>query len=397
MTGKSLRERLGPSLKPMLIMLAIVGLIGAALYGFVTFRTSMIRQFLAAGANPPQAVSVVSAALQEWRPTLAAVGTFRSVSGADLALEASGVVEKIMFQSGEDVAAGQILLEMRKDTDKARLDSLRAAAELGEINLRRDQAQLKLKAVAQATVDTDLANLKSAKADVAQQEALIAQKTLRAPFAGRLGIRFVDVGQYVAAGATIVTLQALDTLFLDFVLPQQTLSELNVGQEIFATVDAYPGRKFSGKITAINSKVDQASRNVQVRGAFANADRALRPGMFAATEVAIGKAEKHITLPQTAIVYAPYGASVYLAQKPKEPGAKETGVKNGSEKDALVAQQTFVQLGATRGDQVAVLKGLSEGALVVSAGQMKLRNGATITLSKEPSPPVEADPKPVDQ
>lgn len=387
MPAKSLRERFGPSLKPMLIMLAVVALLGGALYGFVTFRSAMIKQFLGAGANQPQAVSIVTATTQEWRPTLAAVGTFRAVAGADLSLEASGVVEKIMFQSGEEVAAGQALLELRKDTDRAKLDSLKATAELNEINLRRDQAQLKLKAVAQATVDTDLANLKSAKADIAQQEALIAQKTLRAPFAGRLGIRNVDVGQYLAAGATVVTLQQLDTLFLDFVLPQQTLSELDVGQTILATVDAWPGQKFTGKITAINPKVDQASRNVQVRASFANADRRLRPGMFAQTEVAIGKAEKQITLPQTAIVYAPYGASVYLAQKPKEAAGKE----------ALVAQQAFVQLGATRGDEVAVLKGLTEGALVVSAGQMKLRNGVPIRVSKEPTPPIEADPKPVDQ
>lgn len=392
MPGKSLRERFGASTKPMLIMLAAVALIGGAIYGFVIFRSAMIKQFLATMANPPQFVSIVSATTQEWRPTLSAIGTFRAVSGADLALEASGVVEKIQFQSGDDVAAGQVLLELRKDTDKARLDSLKATAELSEINLRRDQAQLKLKAVAQATVDTDLANLKSAKAEIAQQEALIAQKTLRAPFSGRLGIRSVDVGQYLGAGAVIVTLQALDTLFLDFVLPQQTLSELDVGQTIDARVDSYPGQKFTGKIIAISPKVDQASRNVQVRAAFANSDRRLRPGMFAQTEVAIGKAEKQITLPQTAIVYAPYGASVYLAQKPKDSSGKEA-----ADKDSYVAQQTFVQLGATRGDQVAVVKGLTEGALVVSAGQMKLRNGAVIKISKEPSPPVEADPKPVDQ
>jgi membrane fusion protein (multidrug efflux system) len=386
------KDRLGPSLKPMLIMLAIVSVVFAGLYGFVAFRSMMIAQFLASMSNPPQTVSVTTAKLEEWRPTLSAIGTFRAVSGADLALEASGVVEKILFQSGEDVAAGQVLLELRKDTDRSRLESLKATAELNEINLRRDQAQLKLKAVSQATVDSDLANLKSAKAEVAQQEAVIAQKTLRAPFAGRLGIRSVDLGQYLGAGTVIVTLQALDPLYLDFVLPQQTLNGLEVGQSVSAAVDAFPGQSFVGKITAINAKVDLASRNVQVRATFANADRKLRPGMFASIEVATGKSERLVTLPQTAIVHAPYGASVFLAQK----GAPAGDAANPGDGD-LVARQTFVQLGATRGDQVAVVNGLQPGAVVVTAGQMKLRNGAPLKIDKNPQPPVDPNPKPVDR
>jgi membrane fusion protein, multidrug efflux system len=373
--------------KPMLVMLASVGLVFGGLYGFNAFRSIMIGRFLASMANPPQTVSITTAKLTEWTPTLAAIGTFRAVSGADLALEASGVVEKILFQSGEDVAEGQVLLELRKDTDKSRLDSLKATAELTEINLRRDQAQLKLKAVAQATVDSDSANLKSARAEVAQQEAVIAQKTLRAPFAGRLGIRSVDLGQYLSAGTVVVTLQAIDTLYLDFVAPQQNLNGLSVGQSVSAAVDAYPGQSFVGKVTAINSKVDQASRNVQVRATFANPDRKLRPGMFAAVTIAIGKPEQLVTVPQTAIVHAPYGASVFLAQKPAD-------AKEGA---ALVARQTFVQLGLTRGDEVAVEKGLKVGDVVVTAGQMKLRNGVTLKISDSPQPAVDPDPRPVDQ
>lgn len=386
------KDRFGSSLKPMLIMLASVGLVFGGLYGFNTFRSIMIGKFLASMANPPQTVSVTTAKLEEWRPTLAAIGTFRAVSGADLALEASGVVEKISFKSGEDVAAGQILLELRKDTDNARLESLKATAELNEINLRRDQAQLKLKAVSQATVDSDLANLRSAKAEVAQQEAVIAQKTLRAPFAGRLGIRSVDIGQYLSAGTTVVTLQAIDVLYLDFVLPQQNLNGLDVGQGVTASVDAYPGQSFGGQITAINSKVDQGSRNVQIRATFPNPDRKLRPGMFASVSISVGKPERLVTVPQTAIVHAPYGASVFLAQK--NASAKEAG---NSESGGLVARQSFVQLGATRGDEIAVVEGLKAGEVVVTAGQMKLRNDVPLKISSTPQPPVDPNPKPVDR
>ncbi len=387
-----LRDRLGPMFKPMMIMLAIVAVVFAGLYGFVTFRSIMIGKFLASMANPPQTVSVTTASFQEWKPKLTAIGTFRALNGADLALEASGIVENILFQSGDDVAAGQTLLELRKDTDNARLEALKATAELNAINLRRDQSQLKIHAASQATVDTDIANLKSATAEVAQQEAVIAQKTLRAPFAGRLGIRQVDLGQYIGAGAVIVTLQALDPIYLDFVLPQQALNGIEVGQTIAANVDTFPGQSFTGKIAAINSKVDQASRNVQVRASLANADHKLKPGMFASIDIVTGKPENLVTLPQTAIVYAPFGNSVFLVQKSAAAGDKAAPPASG-----LVAQQTFVRLGATRGDEVAVLEGVAEGATVVTAGQVKLRNGAPLNISDSAPPPVDANPKPVDQ
>jgi membrane fusion protein (multidrug efflux system) len=352
----------------------------------------MIGRFLASMANPPQTVSVTTAAYREWRPKFSAIGTFRAVNGADLALETSGIVEKIHFQSGEDIKAGQILIELRKDTDNARLEALKATAELNAINLRRDQSQLKIRAASQATVDTDIANLRSANAQVVQQEAVIAQKTLLAPFAGRLGIRQIDLGQYIGAGTVIVTLQALDPIFLDFVLPQQDLNGVSVGQTIAATVDAFPGQSFTGKIDAISSKVDLASRNVQIRASLANGERKLRPGMFASVEIATGKPQRLITLPQTAIVYAPFGNSVFLAQKSEESADKKAAQGSG-----LIAHQAFVRLGEARGDEVSVLEGVPEGATVVTAGQVKLRNGAPLAVSQEPSPPVDASPKPVDQ
>lgn len=387
-----MRFHFTPLSKRMAVMLAIVGVTFAGLYGFVAFRSAMIRQALQALANPPQTVSATTAAFQDWQPKLTAIGTFRAVNGADLALEASGVVEKIHFQSGEDVAAGQLLLELRKDTDIAKLDSLKATAELNDITLRRDQAQLKLRAVSQAIVDTDLANLKSARAQVVQQEAVVAQKTLRAPFAGRIGIRSVDLGQYASAGAVIATLQALDPIYLDFMLPQQALQGIKVGQTVQASVDTFPDKVFSGVIAAINSKVDPASRNIQLRASLKNADRKLLPGMFATIEISIGKTQRFITLPQTAIVYAPYGDSVFLAEKdPKLAG------KDDSAAPALVARQNFVQLGDRRGDQIAVLSGLAEGAAVVTAGQIKLKNGTPLRIDNSVQPANDPNPQPVDR
>jgi membrane fusion protein, multidrug efflux system len=380
-----LKAQFGSSLKPMLIMLACVGVVFGGLFGYVGFRSAMMKKYFASAGMPPQTVSVATANTQEWRPKLSAVGAFRAVNGADLALEAPGLVEKIHFQSGDEVAAGQMLLELRKDTDNARLLALKATAELSAINLRRDQAQLKVNGASQAAVDTDLANLKNANAEVAQQAAVIEQKTLRAPFAGRLGIRQVDFGQYLGAGTTIVTIQALDPIYLDFSLPQQALNGLATEMTIAATVDAFPKDVFTGKIVAISPKVDAGSRNVAVRASIANPERRLRPGMFAAVDISVGAAQRQVTLPQTAIVYAPYGNSVFLAQKADGAGA------------GLVARRVFVRLGATRGDEVAVLEGVSEGASVVTAGQIKLRNGVPLIISASAPPPVAADPKPVDQ
>jgi membrane fusion protein, multidrug efflux system len=387
-----LEARLGSMFRPLAIMLACVALVFGGLYGFMSFRSVMMKRFLATLANPPQTVSVAPAMIQDWRSTLTAIGSFRAANGADLALEASGVVEKIAFQSGDDVAAGQILLELRKDTDVAKLNSLKAAAELAALNLRRDQAQLKVRATSQAVVDNDQATLKSAAADVAQQEAIVAQKTLRAPFAGRLGIRQVDLGQYLSAGTTIVTLQALDPIYLDFALPQQALNALSVGQEIEAKVDAYGDERFKGKIIAISPKVDAASRNLPLRASVANPAARLRPGMFASAELSVGQPQRFVTLPQTAIVYAPFGNSVFLAQQSDSAAAN-----GGGPAPALIAKQAFVRLGETRGDEVAVLEGVAEGASVVTAGQMKLVNGSPLNISKAASPTFEANPKPVDQ
>ncbi|KJC50263.1 RND transporter [Bradyrhizobium sp. LTSP849] len=368
-------------LKRMIIMLCVIGAVFAALAWFVNFRAGMISQVMASLADPPQTVSTTAAQVSDWQSTLTAIGTFRAVNGADLSLQQPGIVDSLHFESGKDVAAGDTLLDLRKEDDVAKLQSLQATADGYGITLRRDLGQLKINAVSQATVDSDAVNERNALALLAQQRALVDQKTLRAPFAGRLGVRQVDVGQYLTAGTTIVTLQALDHLFLDFTLPQQAIDQVTVGQEVVARVDAFPDRSFKGTVQGFNSKVDQASRNVQVRAIFDNADRKLLPGMFARIDVRVGQSTSYLTLPQTAIVYNTYGESVFLAVKSEAP-----------DKQGLVARQTFIKTGATRGDQVAVISGLDRDATVVTAGQIKLRNGTLLKIDN--SIPVANDPNP---
>ena len=367
--------------KRMVIMLVAVGAVLGGFFAFQNFKAHIIRQVMASMANPPQTVSAVTAGLQDWQPQMEAVGSLRAVNGADLSLEVSGIVGQLDFNSGDDVAAGAVLLRLRSDDDAAKLQALQATADLAQITYDRDVRQWKAQAISQATVDSDTFNLKNARAQVEQQKAMLDKKELRAPFAGHLGIRAVDVGQYLNAGTTVVTLQALDPIYADFFLPQQALDRVRIGQAISVRVDTYPGQTFAGKITAINPQVDSNSRNVQVRASLGNADHRLLPGMYATIDIDVGAAQRHITLPQTAIAYNPYGSTVFLVE---QHGAART------------AQQTFVTTGATRGDQVAVLSGVKVGDVVVTAGQMKLRNGSPILIDNSVQPTSDAAPEPTD-
>jgi membrane fusion protein, multidrug efflux system len=370
----------------VLILGAIVGIGGYQ--AFQVFKAGKIREYMASHGPPPQVVSTATAAMQEWQPQLEAVGSLRAVKGADLALEVPGIVEDIAFQSGQDVEAGALLLQLRAEDDVAKLHSLEANAQLAQITYDRDQKLVKTQVVSQATLDSDAAKLKDAKAQVTAQQAVINKKFIRAPFTGRLGIRAVDIGQYVSAGTTIVTLQALDPIYLDFYLPQQSLDQIKVGQTVTVKIDTYPDQSFTGEIAAINPKVDASSRNVQVRAALKNADRKLLPGMFATVDIATSAPQRFITLPQTAIAYNPYGSTVFLVD--------DKG-KDAKGQPQLMARQSFVTTGATRGDQVAVLSGVKEGETVVTAGQIKLRNGAPLLVNNSVQPSADDNPRPVDQ
>jgi len=373
--------------RPTLVLAAT----GAVLFGVFKWqdiRNHIIGGFVATMRAQKATVSTSVAGYQEWQPTLDSVGTFRAVNGADLSLDVAGIVESINFKSGDDVEGGAVLLHLRAADDEAHLHSLEAVADLAQVTYDRDERQLRAQAVSQATVDADAANLKNDRAQVAQQKAMLDKKTLRAPFAGHLGIRTVDLGQYLAAGTPIVTLQALDPIFLDFFMPQQVVDEVKTGQKLVAKVDAYPNEAFAGEIAAINPKVDAATRNVQVRASLHNPDRKLLPGMYATVHIDVGAPERYLTLPQTAIAFNPYGSTVYVVVD---------GGKDGKGGDNLTVRQSFVVTGSGRGDQIAVLKGVGEGDTVVTGGQNKLHNGSEVVVNNEVQPTAEANPKLQDQ
>jgi membrane fusion protein (multidrug efflux system) len=374
-------------IKRMLIMLVLVGATLFGVFGFKSFVDGKIKEAMSGMGNQPQTVATAVAQLTDWQESVEAVGSLRAVRGADLSLELAGVVDKIEFKSGQDVKAGDVLLRLRNDDDVAKLESLEAVAKLAKITYDRDLKQYKAQAVSQATIDSDAANLKNSNAQVEQQRAIVDKKILRAPFDGRLGLRQVDLGQYLAPGTVIVTLQALTPIYADFLLPQQALDKIEVGQVVTAKTDTYPGKTFKGKITAINPKVETTTRNVQVRATIENPDKQLVPGMYVTVDTEVGEPKKMVTLPQTAISYNSYGDLVYVVE--------EKG-KGADGKPQLSVRQTFVAVGPTRGDQVAITKGLKEGTTVVTAGQMKLRNGVPVVVNNSVVPKDDPNPKPVD-
>jgi len=372
-------------IRPILIMLIAVALLLSGIFGIQRYFGGMFKKNMAAAASAPQSVSTIAAATSEWQPFIQSTGTLRAVRGADLSAQAAGVVDEIAFDSGNDVASGKVLLRLKPNDDYAKLQQLQAAAELADQTYKRDQEQFAAQAISQANIDTDVSTLKSARAQVAAQQALIDEKIVKAPFAGRLGIRQVDIGQYLTAGTTVVTLQSLDPIYVDFYVPQQALAQMKIGQPVSATVDTYAQQTFTGAIEAINSKVDQNSRNVQVRATLRNPDRRLVPGMFANVRIQYGEKNDQITLPQTVVTYNPFGDTVFVVEK---SGVDDKG------NPRLTVQQRFVKLGATRGNQVAVLSGVKVGETVVSAGQMKLRNGTTVAINNDVVPANSPNPNP---
>ena len=335
----------------------------------------------------PATVSTIIASEQLWQPSLSAVGTLRAANGADLAMEVAGLVTAVNLKSGQDVQRGQVLLQLRDGDDVAQLQQLEAAAQLSRLTFERARKQLAAQAISKADYDTAAADLKGKQAAVAQQKVVVAKKQLRAPFAGRAGIITVSPGDYLSAGTTVVTVQQLDPLLVDFHVPQSELGRLQVGQAVNLKLDAYASRGFSGKLSAINPKVDLGTRNVQVEATVPNHDKALTPGMFAKVSVDVGSEQRQLTLPQAAIVYNPYGDTVYVVQPSRGKDDK------GQSLPATV-KQTFVTLGATRGDQVAILKGIAAGTVVVTSGQIKLKNDAPIAIDNSVQPADSAHPAP---
>jgi len=367
----------------MIIMLAIVGIILAGFFGFQMLKARFIKNFVASMSNQAATVSAITASSQSWSPTLRAVGSLRAVRGTDIAPQLAGVVADVPFKSGEEVKAGDILLQLVDDDDVANLNALKASAELARLTYERNRELVKTRAVSQASLDNAIASYRSAQAQVAAQQALVAKKQIRAPFAGRVGIRLVDVGQYLSPGTKVTTLQSLDPIYIDFSLPQQSVRLVGPGQQVTAMTDAFPGQTFAGKIVAIDSKLDAETRNVSVRAELSNPEHKLLPGMFGSVTIVTGAAKSVLTLPRTAITYNPYGQSIFLVKKGE---AGEDG------KPALTVEQTFVTTGEARGDQIEILKGVKEGDTVVTAGQIKLRNGSRVVIDNSVKMPNEAEP-----
>jgi len=404
--------------KRMLIMIgAVLGLI-AIIAGIKVL--SIMKMIASFKPPPPAVVTTATAAYQKWQPELRGVGTLRALRGADLALDIAGLVTAVNVRSGQEVRAGQLLLQLRDTEDVALLRQLEATEALAEVTYARAQAQAAVQVISKADYDTAAADLKAKQAAVAQQKVLVAKKQLRAPFSGRAGIVTINPGTFLNAGTVIVTLQELDPIYVDFHLPQRNLAEVHVDQRLTLTLDAFPGKTFQGSVSAVSPKIDADTRNVQIEGKAPNHDRILTPGMFVNVAVDAGAQKSYLTLPQTAVVFNPYGETVFVVQTKREadkaaaqaaaldgdPGApapqKTSQKKSGPAQpqigeDALVVRQVFVTTGLTRGDQVAIVKGLKEGDVVVSSGQIKLKNGAPVSIDNRVLPSDSPNPRPQEQ
>lgn len=371
----------------MIITVTIAVVLLALVVGFNIFKNIMIAKYASGGTLPPATITTLKAEMQPWQPQLSAVASLRASRGVDVTTELDGMVSAVHFNSGANVKAGDLLLELNTDADVAQLHALQASADLAAKVLERSKAQFAVEAISHTQLDTDAADLESKQALVAQQQALVSKKAIHAPFSGRLGINTVVPGQYIKAGDALVTLQALNPLYADFDVPQQELARLSTGQTVTVSTDAYPGQTFSGTVHAINSKIDATTRNIQIEAVIDNSTGRLLPGMFGDIAVDMGTKQSYVTLPQSAITYNPYGATVFLA----------TTVAKTDKNTGLEARQVFVTTGATRGDQVAVVSGIKAGDVVVTSGQLKLTSGTPLNVDNSVPPKNDPNPTPQEQ
>jgi membrane fusion protein (multidrug efflux system) len=372
--------------KRMLLMLAVVVIVLASL-GFVKFR--QIQTAIAQGASfqpPPSAVTTVVAKQETWPSALSVIGSAEAIHGVTVSADLPGTVDKILFDSGRWVNQGDVLVELDTRQERAQLAAMEAQRDLAKINFDRMQQLVKEGVVARTEYDNAVAQQKATEANVGEIKATIARKTIKAPFSGILGIRQVNLGQYLAAGQAIVSLQSLNPIYVNFGVPQQNTPQMQVGRKLTVTSDNVPGAKFAGRVTALDSVVNEATRNIQVQAIVENPQGKLRPGMFVQVAVGVGASQDVIPLPASAINYAPYGDSVYVVADLKDPSGKAyKGVR-----------QQFVKVQGSRGDQVGVISGLKPGDEVVSSGVFKLRNGAPVQVNNKVQPENSPNPKPED-
>jgi len=372
----------------MRYVIVIVGLI-ALIGGLIAIKGSQIGMLIGMGeamkkaGPPPEVVAVTQAKKQTWETTLSAVGSVMTAKGVAVSNDAPGLVVRLHFDSGDTVKQGEVLVELDTSVERAQLASLRARRELAEISVKRSTALASSGAVAQAQVDADQSSFKSLTADANALVAQIARKTIRAPFSGKLGIRQVNLGQYLAPGTAVTTLEAQKASLIDFALPQQELPKLAVGMGVRAMLTG-SDKPLEGTISAIDPAVDPLTRNIKVRASLPDPESQLRPGMFVRVEVVLPEKSDVVAVPQTAVVHASYGDSVFATEEKPGPDGKPR----------KVAQQRFVKLGRARGDFVAIVDGLGADQEVVTAGAFKLRNGIPLKVNNEGSPQPSLDPHP---
>lgn len=371
--------------KTIALTIAGVVLVVAALAGI---KALQIRALIASGAEfaiPPETVSATEVRQETWESLMSAVGSVTAVQGVELRAELAGTIREIAFVSGATAAKGQVLVRLDTTSEQAQLRAAQAQAELARLNLERARGLHEQGVVSKADLDTREAEFLKTGGDVEVIEAAIAKKTILAPFAGRLGIRSVNLGQFVNPGDAIVSLHSLDPVFIDFSVPEQQLAQVQRAMEVRVMTDATPGRVFAGTVTAINPEIDASSRNIKVQATVANADGDLRPGMFARVELVLPEVDSILAVPSTAVLHAPYGDSVFVISDVKDEKSGKT-VKQ--------VQMTTVRLGLTRGDFVAVSAGLKAGQLVATSGVFKLRNGSPVVVDNTLAPDAQSAPRP---
>jgi membrane fusion protein (multidrug efflux system) len=356
--------------KRMIIMLAIVGAFFGAVFGWKAFVGYQMAQFMSSQAMPAVTVSTAVAGSETWSPVIDSIGTLRASQGVDITAQEAGIITELLFDSGAKVEAGAVLARQYVDDERARLDALEADVQLAELNLARARDLLKKDLNSQFDFDSRKTDYDRAVAQARSARLFIEKKTIRAPFGGRIGIRQVDLGQYIEPGDPIVRLEALDKILVDFPASQRYMSKVKTGQSLVISVDAWPGTEFNGTITAIAPQVQSATRNLRLEGVVDNQAGQLLPGMFAEVTIQQPTVEEVVTVPQASITFSPYGDSVFVV--------REAVDANGD--SMLVAANVFVTTGATRGDQVAILAGVAAGDTVVTAGHIKLRDGVPVRV-----------------
>ncbi len=379
----------------LVVLALLAALTGGLAYFQFVIKPKLVKGFITAAFAPkPTAVAAEAVKVEKWPPELTAIGTLRATQGIAIAPQAAGDVTAIHFESGDDVDAGTLLINIDDLVEQADLANGLAQLKNAEATLARQKTLVAQGNTPQSSLDTALATRNSAAATVERTRAVIAQKAIKAPFAGRLGLRNVDLGQYVPVGTSLVTLQQLDPIFADFPVPEEALRSLAAGQAVSMTVDAIAGRSFEGKITAIDARVSAESRNITARAVFANPDRKLLPGMFANLTVTTGEPASVLTVPRTAIVYSLYGDNVFVVRA--APHAREQGgVSDNGGPSGLIVERRFVHLGPARGERIAITEGLRAGERVVTAGQIKLQAYMSVTIDDTTALPTPAEtPRP---